>query len=261
MSQKIFALFQRIGVYLPLAGTALILLAATFDSNIFHAVPLSLLLAIMTTSFILTVVYLETQLRENSERTLRLHQVISSLEKTQKEYLQATAPALQIASLGQAFQVASLTINHISHLRVYAISSQQVLGFIRFHSFYVDRCSLLIRGFAEDDYKHSDFRKQIELVVKDWRALVREGRIRTLSIRSYDFLPTEYECIFDERCLFLGLFESAPEDYSEVRVRNVAIIENSTPAGRQMINEYIDRYDNFFRICQNHHGPNRYDSA
>lgn len=261
MSHKFFALLLRVSAYLPLIGTALILLAATFDANIFQAVPLSLLLAVMTTSFILTVVYLETQLRENSEITSRLQRAVLSMEKTQRQYLDATAPAIQTASLGQAFQLASVTINHISQLRVFAISSQQILGFIRFHSFYIDQCTVLVRGFAEDDDEHRDFRKQIELVVRDWRALERDGRIRHLSIRSYDFFPTEYECIFDKQCLFLGLYESDPEDYSEVRVRDVVVVENSTPAGRQMINEYVERYDRLFAICEGHHGPNRYDSV
>jgi hypothetical protein len=259
LNHRLLVLLQRISTYLPLVGTVLILLIATFDSNLFNFVPLSLLLAIMTISFVFTVVYLETQLRESSEAVQKLSDRIHSLEKTQQEYLQSTRPLIQTVTLAQGFEIVISKIRQADHLRIFAISSQQILGFIRFHAVDINRCSLLVREFAKDDRDNRDFRKQIELVVRDWRALERDGRIKNLTVRSYDFFPTEYECIFDDKCMLLGLYDSDPEDYSGVRVRNAVLIENSAQPGRQMIAEYIERFDQLFQVCHQRHGSDSYE--
>jgi hypothetical protein len=259
MNHKILVLLERISTYLPLVGTVLILLIATFYSDVLKAIPLSLLLAIMTISFVLTAVHLESQLHVNSEVVRQFAKRMRSLEETQREYLKITLPPMRTVPLAEGFELASARLSRIDHLRVFAISSQQILGFMRFHPFEIENCSLLLRGFADDDEAHRDFRKQIELVVRDWRALQRDGRIKNLTVRSYDFFPTEYECIFDNDFILLGLYDSDPNDYSEVRVRKVAMIESSTLPAELMIAEYIDRFDKLFEVCKDHHGPDSYN--
>ena len=261
MNHKILVLLQRISTYLPLVGTVLILLVATFYSGILDAVPLPLLLATMAVSFVLTAVHLESHLHLNSEVVRQLAERMQSFEIAHTESLRLTVPAIQIVSLAHGFEIVSSRLLHIDHLRVFAISSQQILGFLRFHPFEIETCSLLLRGFARDDQAHSDFRKQIELVVRDWRVLQRDGRIKNLTVRSYDFLPTEYECIFNDTFMLLGLYDSDPSDYSEVRVRKAALIEDSTLPAASMIAEYIERFDNLFSTCKGHHGPDSYDTA
>jgi hypothetical protein len=260
MNHKILVLLERISTYLPLVGTVLILLISTFYSDILRAIPLSLLLAIMAISFILTAVHLETQLHANSEVVRQFAERMKSLEEAQREYLKITLPPIRTVSLAEGFEIASTRLPRIDHLRVFAISSQQILGFMRFHPFEIKNCSLLLRGFADDDQAHRDFRKQIELVVRDWRVLQRDGRIKNLTVRSYDFFPTEYECIFDDDFMLLGLYDSDPSDYSEVRVRKASMIESSTLPAESMIAEYIDRFDKLFDLCKSHHhGPDSYN--
>ncbi len=259
MNHRILVLLERISTYLPLVGTVLILLISTFYSDILKAVPLSLLLAIMSISFILTAVHLETQLHGNSDALRDFSGRMQSLEGAQREYLKIALPPIRTGSLAEGFEVASLRFPRIEHLRVFAISSQQILGFMRFHPFEIANCSLLLRGFTEGDQEHRDFRKQIELVVRDWRVLQRDGRIKNLTVRSYDFFPTEYECIFDDGFMLLGLYDSDPSDYSEVRVRKASIIDGSTFPAESIIAEYIDRFDKLFGLCQDHHGPDSYN--
>ena len=82
-------------------------------------------------------------------------------------------------------------MDHIEHLRIYAISSVQILSLVKSHAFKIERCSILLRAFAPDDPVDSDFLSQIKLAVTDWRALERERRIGKLIVRTYDFQPTE----------------------------------------------------------------------
>jgi hypothetical protein len=259
MNNSILQLLQKASTYLPLIGTVIILLIATFDSNIFKYVSISLLLAIMAVSFVLTAVYLQTQLQETKQGLGKLTTRVGELEQVQDSYLKAMIPVIQAVSLAQGFQIVSKA-SRIGHLRVFAISSQQILGFVKFHGFEIERCTVLVRGFSPDDAEHRDFLSQIKLVVRDWRALERQGRIRDLAVRTYDFFPTEYECIFDDQYLLLGLYDSDPDDYSEVRVRNATLVDGVTSAGRQMIAEYTERFDNLFAVCDSHHGAFSYET-
>jgi hypothetical protein len=262
---RVVASIERVSTYLPLIGTAVLLLISTFAEGVLKSVPIAILLAIMATSFVLTAVHLESnlagakdELSQTRHDVQDLGQRIDRLESTQADYLRSAQPDLRVMELGDGFRVMSERNPRIGHLRIYAISSQQILSFLRFYPFHVEKCSVLLRGFPDDDAQHRDFASQIKLAVRDWRAMVPAGRIDDLSIRSYDFFPTEYECIFDGGSLLLGLYDSDPDDYSEVRVRGVTLIEASTPAGQQVVNQYIERFDNLFATCASAHGPDYY---
>jgi hypothetical protein len=252
MTARLLRPLQLVSTYLPLAGTVVLLLITTFDSGLLKSISPSLLLAIMAVSFLFVAVHLETRLAELNATIVTLGGALTSrvaaLETTQKEYLQATVSPLRTATLGEVFQLALRNRGHVGHLRVYAISSQQILGFVRNHSFHIDRCSLLVRWFSADD--RSDFAAQVRLVLDDWAKLHRAGRIGELDISFYDFFPSEYEVIFDTTALILGLYDLDPEDYSGVKVRDATLIEGGPPSAQQIIHEFCDRFDGLHAACK-----------
>lgn len=262
MDPKLARLLQLTSTYLPLAGTVVVLLVATFDSSLLDRIPLSLLLAIMATSFVFVAVHLEQRLSavQISVETLAQSAAdrLSALEGTQRSYLEATTPSLRTGSLAEAFSRALRGRDRIGHLRVYAISSQQVFSFISNSKVMVDRCSLLIQGFPPDD--RSDFAHQVGLVARDWRRLADQGRIRDLEIQSYDYFPTDYEILVDSDALILGLFDYDSNDYSKVGLRAATLVEGSSPEGENLIIEFRDRYDRLFEACKTAHGPNSYEA-
>jgi len=130
---------------------------------------------------------------------------------------------------------------------------------MRFEDFTIDKCILLLRGFKDGDAEHAEFESQIILAVRDWQRLAKDGKISQLLIRSYDFLPTEYQVIFDDRAMLLGSYESDPTDYSEVKVRQPFYIDGANMDGRSMINDYRERFDALFAVCECNHGANHYE--
>jgi hypothetical protein len=186
---------------------------------------------------------------------------VEVLENAQAEFVRTLRPVIGCYPLAEAFHVAGMKLGkRIEELRVFAISSQQILSFVKHQEFTINRCTLLVRAFSPRDKQHADFQGQIKLVVSDWRRLQQAGVIGELHIRSYDFLPTEYECIFDDSLLVLGLYESDPDDYSEVKVLPPTVVDGSSPAGRQMIELYRTRFDKLFETCAGHHGANPYSA-
>jgi hypothetical protein len=180
---------------------------------------------------------------------------VKELERIQEDFIGATA-VLSPMDLPNAFKAISDERPIVSHLRIIAISSQQVLSFFQFHKMRAERCEILLRSFAQEDTPNRPFREQIRLCVSDWRKLEREGKIKSLTVRRYNFHPTEYECIFDDTHLILGLYDSDPADYSGVKVRDPFVIRNRSDAGRLMITEFIRRFDRLMEVCATHHGLN-----
>jgi hypothetical protein len=218
------------------------------------SLPIEALTAILAGSVVFLVWHLEVALERTKGSLSKLDMRVAELEATQARFIEATN-SLSQGRLGRVFGEVASRSPRVGFLRVYAISSQQILSFVKFHDFSIEKCHVLIRGFEEEDTAHADFLGQIRLVVADWQRLRAAGRIGELEIRYYDFLPTEYECIFDRESLVLGLYDSDPADYSEVSVRDPILIKGSSDGGRVVISEFVARFDNLFETCKTHHGP------
>lgn len=252
-------LVERVIAYGPLVATVVILIVQTFFPSMLEALPLSATSAILATSVIFLVWHVETTLIESKQSLTDMQLRIDKLESTQKAFINSTTTLSQ-ARLGSAFATVAAATPRVGHLRIYAISSQQILSFLKFNDITAEKCHILLRAFEPDDMAHRDFLNQIRLVVADWRRLHTSGRIAELEIRHYDFFPTEYECIFDRDHLILGLYDSDPDDYSEVGVRDPILICGTSDSGRVMISEFADRFDKLFEVCATHHGPNTIDA-
>ena len=146
----------------------------------------------------------------------------------------------------------------MEHLRVYAISSGQIVHFVNHNKLKIDRCSVLIesKDHYPDARQREIFKTQALSAIHDWRSLVDAGRIGCLEVLRYDFHPIEYECIFDDKYLILGLYDSIDTEYSTVGVRDAVTVHAGSLAGARVIAEFVDRYDALFLHCRDHHGPN-----
>lgn len=256
MNTKLIRLLGLTSTYLPLVATTIVLLVATFDTSLLDTIPQSLLLATMAVSFIFVAVHLEQRLAALRASVAELGTTLSSLEATQRSYLEATTPDLSMGSLAETFARAVRGRDHVDHMRIYAISSEQIFSFVSNSDLTVDRCSLLIQGFPPDD--ESDFARLVRLVAHNWRLLASRGRIKQLEIRAYDYFPTDYEVLFDSDALILGLFDFSSEEHSKVRLRAATLFDGTSPSARAHIQEFRDRFDNLFEACATQHGPNPY---
>jgi hypothetical protein len=253
----------RVSAYLPLALTVVLLIITTFNSDVLKFVPLELMLAVSSVSCLLLVVHVESRITSATSEFQSLTKSVRDLEKIQRDYLRALIPPMQTKSLGQSFDLVSTKRKRWNTVRIFAISTQQISTFFNSHELMTERCEILIyqppsmkprRDRPPDPYR-------TDYPVKLWRSLKKEGRINVLTIRSYNFLPMHFECIFDDELLLLGLYEPDPDDPQEIRVGSVTVVENTTPQGEQMIEEYRRRHEGFFETCEKHYGPNPHETG
>ncbi|WP_439585158.1 hypothetical protein [Dyadobacter bucti] len=87
--------------------------------------------------------------------------------------------------------------------------------------------------------------REIQQMIGEWRTQQRIGNIKNLKLSRYNFLPTEYHVIFDDRLLITGLYTPNKEADSKVDVEDPLLIDNATTDGEQIIKRYILRFDSF----------------
>jgi hypothetical protein len=251
---------QRLTAYGPIVVTALILTVQAVFPNFIQALPVEASIALLAGSVVFLVWHVEMSLVATRAGLAQLETGVVVLEGTQRDFIQASS-SLSQARLGRMFAEVATASPRVGRLRIFAISSQQILSFVKFHDISIEKCELLVRSFDPSDAAHKDFHNQIRLVVADWHRLKTSGRIGELEVRTYDFFPTEYECIFDRDHLILGLYDSDPSDYSEVSVRDPLLIRGTSDGGRLMISEFAERFDHLFEVCRTHHGDFSYQAT
>jgi hypothetical protein len=233
----------RLAAYLPLAGTALILILQDFVPGFLSSFTLGPAVASMAASVILLIWYFEAALRRQEQSLDRLSADVSRLAGEQQKIAGQAVPSFQHVSMGEAFQMAAGLVPRVKHLRVYAVTSQQIISFLQHSGITVERCSLLIRKPAAD---LPLLASQLDAAVADWKALADGGLVDSLQIRRYDFPPLEYEVIFDSAFMILGLYDPSKYNSYGTYVRSPFAIDSRSPAGAEMIREYSDRFDCLF---------------
>lgn len=246
MLRSMLEKYERLLVYLPLVGTALLLILQDFFQGLLKDVRLNIAIAAMAVAIILLVWYLETRINTMNKSFEHLAGQVEKVARQQPKLLREASSILQIVSLGEAFRLASNITPRVQHLRIYSITSAQMVSFLQHSGIVVDRCSLLISQPTQRPLMEA----QIEAAIQGWRALVESGTIAHVEIRRYDFFPTEYEAIFDSSFLVVGLFHPSPSETSGARVRDPMVVHGQSAMGTKVVLEYTDRFDRLFQSCE-----------
>jgi uncharacterized protein YoxC len=243
--RSILEKYERLLVYLPLIGTALLLILQDFFQGFLKDIHLSVAIAAMAVAIILLVWYLETRINTMNKSFEQLGGQVDRLAKQQPKLLREASSILQIVPLSEAFRLASDISPKVQHLRIYAITSAQMVSFLQHSGIIVDRCSLLISKSTQRPLMEA----QIEAAIQGWRALVETGTIAHVEVKRYDFFPTEYEAIFDSSFLIVGLFHPSLNETSGARVRDPMVVRGQSAAGTKVVLEFLDRFDRLFQSC------------
>lgn len=238
--------YERLVVYLPLIGTAVILIIQDFFQGFLKDVNLNIAIAAIAVAIILLIWYIETRMTKLRTSFDHLTTQVEELAEQQPRLLREASSNFQIVTLSDAFRTAASLAPRIQHLRIYSITSAQMVSFLEHSGIIVDKCSLLVSKPTAD---RPLMEGQIQAALQGWRALVENGIINSIEVRRYNFYPTEYEAIFDSTFLIVGLFHPSPSQTSGARVRNPITIHGQSSPGANIVSEFIERFDGLFDFC------------
>lgn len=224
----------------------MILIIQDFFQGFLKDISLNVAIAAIAAAIILLIWYLETRIIKLGTSFDHLTTQVKELAEQQPRLLREASSNFQIVTLSDAFRTAATIAPRIQHLRIYSITSAQMVSFLEHSGIIVDKCSLLISRPTDD---RPLMEGQIQAALQGWRALVESGIINTINVRRYNFYPTEYEAIFDSAFLIVGLFHPSPSQTSGARVRNPITVHGQSSPGANIVSEFIERFDALFDFC------------
>jgi len=113
---------------------------------------------------------------------------------------------------------------------------------------------LLLRKYYENDpFKDESFANSIEYTISQWKLINQSGQISSIDIYRFDFNPTEFYYIFDNKVIILGHYLMDLTNPSKIKVKQnkLFLITNESEFGRAVIDQYIEKFNSIIKTLDN----------
>ena len=151
---------------------------------------------------------------------------------------------IELDNLSDAIKKAIGSRRKIQKLRVFALTTNLIQPFIRDALIGADceikQCYLLIRDLT-DDYKI--FREETQNIIQRWK---EDIHIKNIEIAHFPDILSDYCILIDDEIAILGTYIFTDKDISHVTINNVILVHDSRTIGKNIIANYIRRFDNSF---------------
>ena len=117
---------------------------------------------------------------------------------------------------------------------------------------------LLTSGAGPTEDPMLDMEIQLS-VLYTWAGRVRSGNIDLLDLRQYDFYPTEWFVIFENRLMILGSYVHDVHSVGKVGTTQQAFVVRPHGEGAALIQLKLDSFDMLFAAAETQFGPGKYE--
>lgn len=157
-----------------------------------------------------------------------------------------------ITDLYNAFQIALKENIPINTFRVFAISTFKSVQMMRLMSnLKIGNARVLLRKYIENDFFYEQSMEQIiKIATKNWETMFHNKNISRLNLSFFNYHPDEGFYIVDERYLILGYLNYDNINKQSTFSNNIILIDSATKAGQEWINNYIERFENIYKIYE-----------
>jgi hypothetical protein len=247
---------RKIFEWLPFVGALLLLLLTTFADLIPHldsVLPASRVGLYVTIAFAALfgfVIKLQDKVSD-------LAQSIDRSTEAQLLVRDASALPIQRMTLVGAFEVAATSVSGTKEIRVFANTSRLISQQIQL-PFATTEMKLLVAGPdpGRDPSLYSEIRAS---VLYTWVARVRSQVISELAVRQYDFYPTEWFVIFDDRLMIYGAYRYDDHAIGRVAVSEAAFVVKNVNEGSRFIESRSDAFDRLFAAAESSFGAGEFE--
>lgn len=141
----------------------------------------------------------------------------------------------------------------IKNLRIYAISSRDIQANIAALKFVkIEQCTLLVRNLKKQHYLYTEQQSlELQMNLERWKMMVKNGNIEKLKVVAYNDISNDYCVIIDNKAMLGDTFFFDKNDTSGQNNFSPIIIKNNTIDGKEIIERYIYRFDNYVQKWEN----------
>lgn len=183
-----------------------------------------------------------------TQRQSVVETVVRNLDAAAREAIEHIDPEIESMSMSDAFKRGLGPLGTHDHIRIFGITSRFVSQQLSSEEAKAERLSLMVAGNTADDPRMSASDKledEVQIALEySWASRVRNGYIRKLCVRQYEFFPTEWYVIFDDRLMILGTYVFDPKAVGCAAPFTTSVmVVHSSGAGRELIGSKIEAFD------------------
>lgn len=90
------------------------------------------------------------------------------------------------------------------------------------------------------------YNSYFEAIIEDWINLEKQGRIKKLEVKYFDFLTTDWQIIADDKFIILGLNVPQKNNWKSFEIMDAILIAGDSDSGKSLIEKYSNRFNRFF---------------
>lgn len=194
-----------------------------------------------------------------TDRVSELTRVVGANTETQRRFISAATESTTRVSLDQAFRMAESMVSHCDKIRIYAISSKFIsqLMITRFTAIEME---LLLGAAGSEADALLDSEVHLS-VLYTWVTRVRSAAIGSLTVRQYDFYPTEWYVLFDDRLMITGSYVFDEHEIGRTRTTDTAYVVRADDEGEQLIASKLEAFDSLFAASERHFSSGKYEGC
>jgi hypothetical protein len=194
-----------------------------------------------------------------TDRVADLSRLVRSNSEMQANFISAATETTTRVFLDQAFRLAEDVVSHCDRIRVYAITSKFVSQLMQMR-FSAVEINLLVAAAGDNVDPLLDSEVHLS-VLYTWVGRVRASAVGRLIVRQYDFYPTEWYVIFDERLMVTSSYVFDQHEIGNARTTDMAYIVRADDEGKQLIESKIESFDALFHAAETHFGEGKHEGT
>lgn len=166
---------------------------------------------------------------------------------TRKHKLYNWTRIAKSSSFSELFSEIEKHSKQYDELKIIANSTNALLPAFQDSNVKVGSCQIILRCPKEDESELASFLKTVK---QDWRDLEKKGRISKLSIHCVDNLLLDWQAIFDDKFMMLGLNSPHNENWKKYKMVATFLVSKTSKSSKEMIEKYRSRFDMVFETSQ-----------
>jgi hypothetical protein len=195
-----------------------------------------------------------------TDRVGQLSQIVLANTATQERFIGTVGQSTSRVSLGHAFRIAEDVVGHCHTIRVFAFTSKYISQHMQSREFSTEQLRLLIGDTDPnvDELLDSEVRLS---VLYTWAGRVRVGAIKHLVVHQYDFYPSEWFVIFDDRLMIMSTYVYDEHQIGRARTSLSAFVVRAGDEGSKLIEAKSETFDALYEASERNLGGGSHEGV
>ncbi len=150
--------------------------------------------------------------------------------------------------LTASIRLANDFVKNCKHIRIYALSTNMIQPIFKSMNIKADYCSILVYTpeNRSDNSNVDIYQNNLSMLRSEWSNLKEDAFFKQVEIKGYDFTPTEFMILFDEKVVIIGHYIFNDNRFPMCDVQEPYVLTNDQLNNKILIEKYISLYESIY---------------